>query len=295
MQIKTIFYTVLTGIIMLAPPGHSEDLKAYYEQQKAELIPAFKAPQLGSELTLRLAAGQTRTGILMKLTDHDVSLMTDAGSVTYKKTALHESSRAQLFADDFAHIQALERTRAYKQKLHTEHLEKQQTGIHDGRISITSKVEKDSEKEVEEDEKENENTGDTLTTTTTTKTRTEIQKLAVTLSNNTTHPDIYTLEWYFYAKSLVAEQTSLHDSGTEKISVGAKQRERFDITSKTYTTTEVTVDRESSNSGNTKDPSVTHSGTENAGYLVLLKYGDEILDKKSSSKSFLTDEWINTL
>jgi hypothetical protein len=282
-------------IISLVSLSYSEDLKAYYERQKAEIAPTFKAPQLGSEISITLAAGQARTGILMKLTDTNVSIMTDAGSVVYKKTALHDSARAQLFSEDYADAEALKRTREYKQKLHIENIKEEQAGVHDGRISVSAKVEKESDKEVEEDEKDNEKTGNTTTTTTTTKTRTETQKFTSTISNNTTHPDTYTVEWYVYAKTLIAERSSLHDSGSEKISVGARKRERLDISAKPCTTTEVTVDRTSSNSSNSNDPKITKSGSESAGYLVLLKFGDTILDKKASSKSYLTNEWIEKL
>jgi hypothetical protein len=115
----TLLCSLTAGFFIFTLPLHGEDLKAYYEQQKAEIAPSFKAPQLGSEITISLAAGQKRTGILMKLNDSEVSLMTDAGSVHYKKSALHEISRASLFADDFAHAKAMERTREYKQQVHS--------------------------------------------------------------------------------------------------------------------------------------------------------------------------------
>ncbi len=100
---------LLACILASVLTSRADDLKAYYEQQKAEIAPTFKAPELGSDITVTLASGKKRNGILMKLTNTEVSLMTDAGSVVYKTTALHETSRVQLFADAFAHTKALER------------------------------------------------------------------------------------------------------------------------------------------------------------------------------------------
>jgi hypothetical protein len=303
---------LLFAIAALAIQARGDDLKAYYEQQKAEFVPTFVAPELGAEVSIKLAAGQTRKGILMKLTASELSLLADTGStVTYRRTALHESSRAQYFAEDHAHAKALEKMREYRQQLHNEDIAEQQANIHDGRISVTAKVDKDSDKDVDEDERDNEKTGNTTTTTTTTKTYTDIQNLKITIANNATHPDTYTLEWYFFGKAMekttssgrgdkvdkkpLERKTALHDSGTKRITVDGRKRRMEEVSSKAFVVEKITVDRVSSNSSNSQDPRVTESGKENAGWLVLLKYGDAILDRKASSKSYLTEEWLDKL
>jgi hypothetical protein len=228
----------------------------------------------------------------MKLNHTEVSLMTDAGSVIYKKTALHDSSRTLLFAEDYAHNKALERTRAYKQQLHAEGVKEQLAGTHAGSISVTSKVEKKSGKEIDEDK--NDQTG-TIRSTTTTKNKHETQKLTVKISNITTHPDTYTLAWAFFAKPITGGDVSIHDNGSEDITVEARQRAQHAITAKMLTATETTIDQNSSNSKNPKDPKVKKSGQKPAGYVVVLKHGDTVLDKKASSSTYLSDGWLEKI
>lgn len=286
-----VFRLVLLVSLFAGGTLWADDLKEYFERKKKEFLPTFKAPQLGSEVTLRLAGGQRRTGILMKLSTSSISLMTDSGMVEYKRLALHESSRAVFFADDHAHAKALGATREHKRQLQVESIQEEQAGLHEGRISVSSKVEKESEKEEEEDERELKS-GDTLTTTTITKTETRIQKLKVTVANNTTHPDTYTLEWYFLSEPIIGGKASIHDSGTRRITVDARKRTVVDLASEPFVIEETTVIRENSGYGRQTDPRISESGKKIAGYVVFLKHGSDLLDKKASSSVYLSDEWI---
>ncbi|WP_372807745.1 hypothetical protein [Pontiella sp.] len=300
-----IFFCTLA---LAATHAKAEDLKAYYEKQKAEIAPTFTPPKLGSEVSVTLAAGQTRKGILMKLNTEELELITDTGTmVAYKRTALHESSRADFFAEDYAHAMALEKTREYKQELHLSGIAEEQANTHDGRISVTLKSEKSVDKESEEEEKENENSGVTTTTTTTTRSQTEVDHLKITVANNTTHPDSYTLEYYFFGETVSKSnrdrdeedenegKISIVDGGTRRVTVDARKRLVEEVSSKPFVVEKITVETERSNSDYTSDPRVTEKGTESAGWLVLLKYGGDILDKKASSNKFLEDEWMNNL
>jgi hypothetical protein len=283
----------LLVISMISPvAGAADDLKAFYEKQKAEIAPTFVAPQLGSEVNIKLAAGQPRSGILMKLTADSIALMTDTGMVTYKRTVLHESSRAIFFAEDYAHVKALEKTREYKQQLYMENMAETAANMHEGRISVSAKVDKSSDKEIEENEQENEKTGDSRTTTITTRTYTDIQNLQITISNNTTHPDTYTLAWYFFGKSVESDTVRVHDSGTRKVTVGGRKREQEKVSSNAYVVEKVARTSTSSNSNSSGDARISESGEENAGWLVLLKYGNEIMDKKASAKTYMSEEWL---
>jgi hypothetical protein len=299
---------LLCALAMVATHAKAEDLKAYYEQQKAEIAPTFTPPKLGSEVSVTLAAGQIRKGILMKLDAEELELITDSGTmVSYKRTAFHESSRADFFAEDYAHAKALEKTREYKQELHLSGIAEEQANNHDGRISVTLKSDKSVDKESEEDEKENENSGVTTTTTTTKRSQTEIDHLKITVANNTTHPDTYTLEYYFFGESVYKSnrdrdeepddegKISIVDGGTRRVTVDARRRQVEEISSKPFIVEKVTVDSERSNSDYSSDPRITEKGTESAGWIVLLKYGGDILDKKASSNKFLEDEWMNNL
>ncbi|MCF7816858.1 MAG: hypothetical protein K9M54_03150 [Kiritimatiellales bacterium] len=292
---RFLLYTLAACALAFHEPVRADDLKDYYERQKAEVAPSFKAPELGSEITIVLLAGQKRTGILMKLTGDEVGIMAEAGSLTYKRNALHESTRAQLFAEDYANAIAIERTRVYKDELYAQQVQKEQGGMHEGSISVTSKVDKKFDKAEENDEKENKQTGDTITTTTTTKTTTETQQLAVTIANNTTHSDTYTLAWYFFAEPLEGGNATVHDSDSKTITVEARKRVRHDIVSKPCSVVETTVQRELPSVNHTPDPKITKSGQQNAGYVVLLKYGDTILDAKASSSTYLSKEWLDKL
>jgi hypothetical protein len=313
MKIKTVrSLVILSALVSLASPAKGDDLKAYYEQQKAELLSSFVPPALGSEVTVVLAGGQERSGILMKLSNDAVTLMSDTGTtVDYRRMALKDESRALFFADDFSHVQALEKTRDYKEQMLLDSMAEEQANLHQGLISVTASVDKSSDKQVEEDEKDNEKTGNSTTTTTTTKTYTETQNLKITISNNTTHPDTYNLEWYFFAQAMqkttqsdrdqkesvkpLEQKTSTHSSGSKTVTVDARKRIQQEVSSDPFIVEKVTIDRVSSDNNNSHDPRVTESGKENAGWVVLLKYQGEILDKKASARKFLEDDWLHTL
>jgi hypothetical protein len=290
---RSLMILLAAGLLTL--PALANNLKAYYEQQKAEIAPTFQPPELGSEVSVKTVSSQQRTGILMKLNSDSLSLMTDTETLTYKRTALHQSSRITFFAEDYAHEKALEKTREYQQQVHQEKLDKEQANAHEARINVSAKVEKSSDKEVEKDERKNKKTGSTTTTTTTTRTFSEIQNLQITIANNTTHPDTYTLEWYFFAEPVAGGKTTTHDSGSRTVTVEARSRVQETASSDKFVSEKVSTERSSSAGGSTSDPKTTEKGKKNAGWVVLLKYKDELLDQKASSRKFLEEEWISRL
>ncbi|MDF7822405.1 hypothetical protein P4B35_00150 [Pontiellaceae bacterium B12227] len=300
---------LILAVVLSVTTHAADDLKTYYEKQKAELAPTFEAPQLGSQVTVKTAAGQSRTGILMKLDALSISLMTDTGNVSYKRMALHETSRAQFFAEDFAHVKALEMTRLYKDELHKENVAERAAGIHAGTLYISAKVDKDSDKKVEKKENENKRTGEKRESSITTRTYSETQVLNIGVANTTTHSDRYTVEYFFFYKTVSSDNDDkkkkekepeadvkeyknvrLLDKGSKSVTVDAKRRETISITSEPCVVEKVETTSSSGYSSN-RGPRV--SGRESAGYLVLLRYGSEILDKKASAKSYLDDEWVN--
>jgi len=270
----------------------AEELKAYYEKQKAEIAAKFTPPELGIETTITLLGGKKRTGILMKLNAAEVALMTGAGMVSYKPEALDDSTRVRLFAEDYAHLKAVEKLNEFKQQRFIENIHAEQAGLHEGRISVSAKTEKDSDRRVEEEERESRKTGASTTIRTTTKTETEIQKLTITVANNTTHPDTYTLSWYFLARSVGGDRIRVHDRGSQEIAVPARQRERVSVSSQACIEETIEVERSSSEGGGGQDPKISTSGTESAGYVVLLKHGDTLLDAEASASTFLSEEWM---
>ena len=215
------------------------------------------------------------------------SFPADGGSdtITLVKTAMPEKTPM-----DDAVVQAGENPQEPGKKPE-QNLEPRQDITHAGRLSVICKVEKDSDRNEEETERPNRITGDIVIITTCTKTKSETPALAVTISNNTTHPDAFTLEWYSYATLPGGKNIITNDSGSENITVAARGRCKESITPRTMTLTETTVEIEYAN-GDVSDPKITETGRIYAGYLMLLKHGDTILDKKASSKNYLTDQWI---
>jgi len=286
----------------LSDSGNESAAVPTEEMIRAQLRERFQAPDTGSEITVRMAVGTTRTGIMTALTEDSVTLQIGKMSLTYKSSALHKKTRYILFADDYADARLGEHMRKLQLQRHLQHAESRQDDAqkhipevkHEGRIAVLSKVAKKSDRDVKEEEKVGKKTGETRTITTTTKTRSETPKLTVTIYNPTTHQDTYTLEWYCFAKPSHGDRITARDRGTEKITVGSRKRVRHDIIAKAMVTRETTVDRENAN-GHSQDPYVSETGEECAGYLVLLKHGDIILDRKASSKKYLTNEWLARL
>ncbi len=294
----------LIGILSLGAFG-AEDLKTYYENRKAELIPTFEAPRLGSQVTVKIASGHSRTGILMKLSAGSISLMSDTGTtVNYDRAMLHESSRTVFFAEDYAHVKALELTREYKQSLYEDQMAEDLANVHDGEISVSAKPEKSSDKKVETKENENKRTGEINTTRTFTRTDTEVQKLKVSVINKARHPDTFTLKYYFFSERIaknVKKQKkkkdeaeiqpgtlSIKSQAQKNVTVEARGRERVELASDPFAIVKIELENQSGNI--TKEPTV--SGDENAGWLVILLHGGTVLDAKASHKAYLSDEWI---
>ncbi|QBG46812.1 hypothetical protein EGM51_05155 [Verrucomicrobia bacterium S94] len=292
--------TLLSVSVMAA-----DDLKTYYERQKAEMMTQFIAPQLGSQVSFRIANGEPRSGILMKLGRDSITLMSETGAtINYKRTALHESSRAQFFAADYAHVKALEQTRLYKDQLRKDYMEQQAAGVHDGRISVTADTEKSSRKDVEKEERELKNSGEKRVFTTTTRTYTDVVKLEVDVYNLATHPDTFSLKYYFFSQRVIkgdAQQNkqktdevppgtvTVKNDGVRKVTVDSRERITVELTSEPFIITKTEIDNGSNYSSN-REPVV--KGDETAGWLVLLMYDGRILDRKASSNTYLSDDWI---
>lgn len=264
----TIFCALLTVTLLSAFSAQSENLRAYYEQQKIEIVSTFQAPEPGTKLTIVLVSDGEIQGTLVKLTDTELTLMTPEGETLYPQTALTKSSRTKLFAADYADAEARKRTLLRKKELQTEVA----ANTHKGQITVSAKTETDIDSTKEK--KKNK--------TTTTKTKSVVMELTITTRNKTSHTDTYQLEWFVFSRSVNDREITTHDSGVEEITVEAGKPLTHKIKAKPIT--EITVAKED------KKPQV--SGDKKAGYLVLLKHGDTILNKQSNSKTFLTDAGI---
>lgn len=299
-----IAFTLATVALVAA---ETDALKAYYEQQKAEIAPTFVAPALGSGVKIELASGQPRIGILMKIGDGEITVMSESGdTVVYKRQAMKGSTRAQFFAEDYAHLKALEKTREYKEQLFSENMAEEAANTHEGSLSVSAKVEKSSDKTVDKEEKEVKKSGEMREYVTTTKSSIEIQKLNITVSNPTTHPDTYTLEYLFFSEPVAKGQPArkpkkgeeapaeenvgikLKDKSAKKITVPARGRQSITLASEPFKVDKVQVAVD----GRTGNNAPRESGEESAGYIVILKHGTRVLDMKASAKSYLKEEWL---
>lgn len=315
-NMRSVLMVCLT-LIFIGSAG-AADLKAYYETQKAEITPTFIAPQLGSEVTIELLSGRARTGILMKLDANELTLMSaDGKSAIFKRAALKESSRARFFAADYAHVKAMEKTRAYKQQLLQENLAQEAANTHEARLSVSPKLTKSNRKAEEVTERELKQTGEKRRIVTTTRTDSETLSLNISVANTTTHPDTYTIDYYFFSKSvakgdetpaekkkkkkkeqagetegLINNQIRLKSKSSRSLTVPARSRESISIASEPFEVQRVEIDNGSGYSGN-RAPRIT--GTESAGYLVVLKHGTTVLDRKASARSYLDEEWLSKI
>ncbi len=299
-----LFSLMIAAALCLTSVAQENELRVFYETAKKEIAPAFVAPSLGSQVAITMMSGQEREGILMKIDAAAITLMTDTGSVSYKRAALKESSRAVFFAEDFARVKALEKTKAFKDELRMESLAEEAASIHSGVLSVSGKIDKDSDKQVEQEDRENPRDGEKRKFTTTTRSYTETQQLTIDVANTTTHLDNYTVDYFFFYKPVqsgneraneepsATEETRnarLLSKGTRKVTVDARRRDRFSIASEPCVVEKVSIETD----GRSGDHAPRVSGKESAGYLVLLKHGSTVLDKKASAKSYLADEWVD--
>ncbi len=281
MKNRVFFCSALVGFWMLAAPAQStEDLKAYYEGQKAEIAKNFTGPELKSEITIVLKDGEEKTGVLRQLSDNGVQLLADGALVTYRKRELSEASCAKLFAEEYAHAEAIKRTRAYKRG----HSKRVQGNTHKAslRVNPTNKRTSFNEtenKEVDEGSWNNE-----------TKTRNMVKTLTVSIANQMTHADTYTLKWYFFAQALDQDNVVIQSRGSEEIKLGGRQQVKRKIVSKEYSTETITSNWTACCGMSTS--SQKRKGVEERGYLVVLKCGDEVVDRQASTKRYLDPDWL---
>jgi len=282
---------------MLPPITFAEnvELRRYYEKQKTQLLRSFQPPETGKEVTIKLTTGAIHRGEMVLLTPGTVTLKMKVGPVTYSRMMLDTLTRKTLFAEDYAHYTAYDRTKALKNKQSGNPRQIGEAPTHLGRISVKASLNKENDKSVVETAKGN------TEITTTTKSKTESCTLKISVANMTPSDDTYRLEWYFIKTPITEEgavDPVLGDKDSTEIMVPGKKKIDQTVTSLDFTWAEITSERinnDADDGGGGGDARVSDSGDEYRGYVVFLKHGDEILDKKSSSKTFLTDEWLKKL
>ena len=277
---NSVYCGALLGFLMLAMPAQAEDLRAYYEQQKLELAKTFVAPEAGTEITLVLLDGEEKSGVIRHLSETGVQLLSDNALVTIRKHELDEATCAQLFAEEYAHIEAIKRTRAYKRGAS----ERVQKNTHKAALSVSPTNKRTSSNETENKEVE-EGSWNIET-----KTRNMVKTLTVSISNRTSHPDTYSLKWYFFVQKVGEDNVSIHHSGSERIELEGRQNVKRSIASKEYSTK--TTTRNWTACCGKSSSSQKKKGIEERGYLVVLKCGDEVVARDASAERYLDPDWI---
>lgn len=280
MKKRIIFCCALVGFYVQAMPAQSEDLKAYYEKQKAELVQSFTAPASGTDITLVLLDGEEKTGVIRHLSENGIQILSDNALATFRKHELDKATCAKLFAEEYAHVEAIKRTRAYKRGAS----ERARLNIHKGSLSVSSSIKRSSDMSSDSDERD----GGTMEEEV--KAYSRVQNLMVSVANRADHPDTYSLKWYFFVQKIGTDNVSIHSSGSEKIELEGREKVKRKIVSKEYSSKKVTKSWISCPKCSTSDTKV--SGEEGEGYLVLLMCGDEIIDKEASSKRYLNEDWL---
>ena len=278
---NSIYCGALLGFWMLAMPAQAEDLRTYYEQQKLELAKTFVAPEAGAEITLVLLDGEEKSGVIRHLSETGVQILSDNALVTFRKHELDEASCAQLFADEYAHVEAIKRTRAHKQGSAV----RTQRNTHQGKLSVLTEVERDGTRDVK-----NKDHTDGATTETETKTQTEVRNLKISVANRMAHPDTYTVKWYFFAQDMNKDSIYIQSRGSKEIQLKGREQVKHTISSEGCTTKKVARNYTACCGKSTS--SEKKSGVMERGYLVVLKCGDEVLSREASSKHYLDPDWV---
>ncbi len=100
--IGTIILLIIAVLALVFWPNQDhKDALARLNVLRTEPALAFQEPQLGDRVRIELSTGKMREGIIHELTEHDVTLSTPSGEVTYPRQVIAEGSRQLLFRADF--------------------------------------------------------------------------------------------------------------------------------------------------------------------------------------------------
>jgi len=162
---------------------------------------------------------------------------------------------------------------------------------HEVSLSVTAETTQTRDRTQSSDEKDN------FSATTTTDAESETCSLEIEISNATDQKDAYQLEWFFISKKKADngdEKFVILDFGKSPVSLLGGAGIVQTVQSKPFVLTTKTIDRtpRAAKNNNVGNSTRTRSGDTYAGYIVLLKAGDEILAKESNESRFLEDEWL---
>lgn len=90
------------------------DWRARQAELKAQYLPEFKPPKVGSQISLTLKGGATQQGVVKSLTDSEIQIEHGAAMLGFAQSQLSTASRIRCFASDYATHKAFEHTKVEK-------------------------------------------------------------------------------------------------------------------------------------------------------------------------------------
>ena len=78
------------------------DWNARLAELKAEYLPKFHAPKVGTQISLKLKGGSTQEGTIKSLSDTEIQIVRGPGTIGFSNAHLDTESRVLCFAADFA-------------------------------------------------------------------------------------------------------------------------------------------------------------------------------------------------
>ncbi|NLX26982.1 MAG: hypothetical protein GXY61_13665 [Lentisphaerae bacterium] len=111
------------------PTAPAEPITPDWEAREAELIalylPDFKAPEVGSEITLTLNNGSTQQGTISQITEDEIQLIREGFTFGFTESELSPESGAECFATVYATYRALQKISEEKAVIAAKELEEQ--------------------------------------------------------------------------------------------------------------------------------------------------------------------------
>lgn len=283
---------LLILLISVAATAGATDLRAYYEEQKAEAIKSFSAPETGSSVRVKLATGTVRSGTLQALNTDSVTVETEIGPITYKKAMIDASSRRLFFADDYAEAIAVSRTKQLKMQQSRSTQKSGADVVHSARVTATGKVRRERNTKKEISEKTNKEKGTTEEKETRITTETQIYNIEIALANTSRNEDTFKLEWYFLCRNIEGDSDLfIAEKGSKEFTIAGQSRIKHAVSSSPVTRVKI----QKSGGDNSDKDTDSESGADLKGYIVVARHGDKILSKTATSSGLLKEDWLKKL
>ena len=93
------------------------DWKSRQAELKAQFLPEFRAPEVGSRISLTLKGGSTQEGVIKSLTESEIQVERGSTTLGFIQSQLSTASRVRCFASDYATYKAYKQIKQEKDAL----------------------------------------------------------------------------------------------------------------------------------------------------------------------------------